>query len=83
MVASTSWTYAPSRQAGSAPRRVEPCPTNYLRLCSNEQLLELLAWFGLTGNDEHFADIVDDDIIDVNDVSPCSPRASISPLLGI
>jgi len=29
-----------------------------LRLCSNEQLLELLAWFGLTGNDEHFADVV-------------------------
>ena len=48
----------PSRQAGSAPRRVEPCPTNYLRLCSNEQLLELLAWFGLTGNDDHFADVV-------------------------
>lgn len=45
--------------------------------------MELLAWFGLTGNDDHFADIVDDDIIDVNDVSPCTPRASISPLLRI
>jgi len=54
-----------------------------LRLCSNEQLLELLAWFGLTGNDEHFADIVDDDIIDVNDVSPLLAPRSISPLLGI
>jgi len=51
-----------------------------LRLCSNEQLLELLAWFGLTGNDDHFADIVDDDIIDVNDVSPLlAPRIDFAP----